>query len=258
MKYDELSIDERRSNIIEILNKDSKVRVNELSERFAISEVTIRNDLDELERQGLLERVHGGAVSTYRTYYNMTFYERAKTNETEKKRIAQEAAKLVCSGDTIMINSGTTSLYVLNFIRDLKNVIIVTNSIAIAQEADRYRNLDIILLGGNINTAYQFTYGEDTISQMKKYRVDKLFLTCDGITAAEGISTGFASEAEVDRQMILRSNNIVLVTDYTKVGRVGFANIASIEDIDYLITNENANKLELLEISRSNVQIITV
>lgn len=258
MTYENLSIDERRNDIVELLNKEGKVRVNELADRYKISEVTIRNDLDELEKQGLLERVHGGAVSTYRTYYNMTFYERAKTNEAEKKRIAQEAAKLICSGDTIMINSGTTSLYVLSFIRELKNVIIVTNSIAIAQEADRYKNLDIILLGGNINTAYQFTYGEDTINQMKKYRVDKLILTCDGVTAAEGISTGFSSEAEVDRQMILRSKNIVLATDYTKVGRVGFANIADISSIDYLITNENANQSELLEISRNNVQILTV
>ena len=151
MTYENLSIDERRNDIVELLNKEGKVRVNELADRYKISEVTIRNDLDELEKQGLLERVHGGAVSTYRTYYNMTFYERAKTNEAEKKRIAQEAAKLICSGDTIMINSGTTSLYVLSFIRELKNVIIVTNSIAIAQEADRYKNLDIILLGGNIN-----------------------------------------------------------------------------------------------------------
>ena len=78
------------------------------------------------------------------------------------------------------------------------------------------------------------------------------------MTAAEGISTGFSSEAEVDRQMILRSKNIVLATDYTKVGRVGFANIADISSIDYLITNENANQSELLEISRNNVQILTV
>ncbi len=258
MRQDDLSIDERRKRIVEKLNSEGKVRVADLSAEFGISEVTIRNDLDGLEKQGFLERVHGGAVSTYRAYYNMDLYERAKTNEAEKRCIGEAVAKLVCPGDTLLVNSGTTTLYVVQSLRDIKNLTVVTNSVAVAQESDRYRNMEIVLLGGNINAQYQFTYGDDTLNQLKKYRVDKLILSVDGVSAEEGISTGFLSEAEVDRQMIRRANKVIIATDYTKIGRVSFANIDPIDSTDYLVTNANAVKSELELISQRNVEIVTV
>lgn len=256
MNIEDFSIDERRKNIVEMLNKKGKIKVAELSAYYGISEVTIRNDLDELEKQGLLERVHGGAVTTYRSYYNMDLLERAKTNEIEKRMIAESVSKLICNGDTLMINAGTTTLYVVEYLKDFKNLVIVTNSIAIAQEADRYKNLEIILLGGSINGQYQFTHGDETINQIRKYRVDKLILASDGISAEEGITTGFATEAEIDRQMISRASKTILACDYTKIGRVGFANIEPVESIDYLVTNDSAVQSELKEIASRGIEII--
>ena len=256
MKTEDLSIDERRKHIVELLNQQGKIKVAELSAYYGISEVTIRNDLDELEKQGLLERVHGGAVTTYRSYYNMDLLERAKTNEVEKRKIAESISKLICNGDTLMINAGTTTLYVVEYLREFKNLVIVTNSIAIAQEADRHKNFELILLGGSINGQYQFTHGDETISQIKKYKVDKLILAADGVSAEEGITTGFATEAEIDRQMIRRASKTILACDYTKIGRIGFAYIDPVESIDYLVTTESAVHAELEEIAARGVEIV--
>ena len=254
-RLEELDIEERRKKIMEILTQEGKVKVVELSKRFGISEVTIRSDLSELEAAGMLERIHGGAISTHKAYYNMSLHDRMRTNEDEKRKIAQACASLISDGDTIMINSGTTTLYVLQELKSLKNLTVVTNSITIAQEVGHYKGIYVILLGGNLNPQYQFTYGDDTINQLKKYKADKLILSVDGISAEEGVTTYLHLEAEVNRQMISRVNKTIVVADYTKLGRTSFAYIDSLESIDAVITDRRANQDEVKLIVKRGVEV---
>lgn len=255
IKMEDLNIEDRRNKILEILNQEGKVKVLDLSNLFEISGATIRTDLSDLENAGLLERVHGGAISTSKAYFNMTFLDRAKTNETEKRKIAAAAASLVVDGDTVMINSGTTTLFVAQELKNIKNLTIVTNSISIAQETGNCKNINVILLGGNLNPQYQFTYGDDTISQLKKYKADKLILSVDGICFQEGITTYHHLEAEVNRQMIARVNKTIIVADYTKIGRTNFAFIDTISSTDILITNKNANQQEINDMIQSGIEV---
>jgi DeoR family fructose operon transcriptional repressor len=254
-KLEEMNIENRRGRILELLTQKGKVRVIELSKLFGISEVTIRSDLSELEEAGLLERVHGGAVSTYKAYYNMSFYDRMKTNEPEKREIAAACASMISDGDTLMINSGTTTLFTVQELKNVKNLTIVTNSVSIAQEAVNYDKANVILLGGNFNSQYQFTYGDDTVNQLKKYKADKLILSADGVSAQEGVTTYHHLESEVNRQMILRAKKTIVVADYTKIGRESFTYIDSINNVDYVITNRNANANELEIIKENGVEI---
>ncbi len=254
-KMHELSIDDRRDKIVDILTRQNKVRVAELSRMFKISEATIRHDLSDLEKQGLLERVHGGATSTYKAYYNMSFYERMKTNEDEKRSIAFKAAKMISEGDSIMINSGTTTLYVARELKSIKNLTVVTNSLAISQELGNYKDIHVILLGGYFNPQYQFTYGDDTINQLNKYKADKLILAVDGICSENGITTYHYLEAEINRQMIKRVDNTVVAADYTKVGRTGFTQIDSIDSADFLITNSEADEHEIKKIIKKGLEV---
>ncbi len=256
--FEELNVDERRARILAILNQEGKVKVAELSKLFGISEVTIRTDLSELENAGMLERVHGGAVSTYRPYYNMTLHDRAKTNVDEKKRIAQEVASMISDGDTVIVTSGTTTLFVVQELKNLKNLTIITNSVSVSQELGNYRNANVILLGGNFNPQYQYTYGEDTICQLKRYKADKLILSADGIDCEEGITICHHFEAEVNRQMIARVNKIIVAADYTKIGRTDFAYIDSVDSMDILVTNENANHKEIGELIKRGIEVRTV
>ena len=255
-RLEDLNIEDRRKKILEILNRDSKVKVIDLSKLFGISEVTARSDLDMLEESGLLERIHGGAVSTYKSYYNMTFLDRLEANKEEKRMIAVEAASMISAGDTIILGSGTTPLFVVRELKDKKNLIIVTNSLSVVQEVSYNRNINnVILLGGNVNLQYQFTSGDDTINQLKKYKADKLILSSDGISSEFGITTYHHLEAEMNRQMIERVNKTIVVADYTKIGRASFSHIESVDKIDCLISNENANKDEIAAIKEKGTEI---
>ncbi len=254
----EYGTEERRNKILEILNKKGKVKVSHLSKMFDISEVTIRNDLAKLESLGMLERVHGGAISTYRAYHRMSIADRMKTNAGEKRRIAIEVASMISDDDTLMMSSGTTNLYVLEELKNLRNLTIVTNAVYFSQEAVKLRDSVIILLGGILEPKSQLTYGDDAINQLGRYKADKLILSVDGINAENGISTYHYIEAEINRQMIAHAKTTIVVADYTKVGRTSFAHISSLEGIDILVTNRNADSDEIQEIMARGVEVRTV
>ncbi|MDO8685792.1 MAG: DeoR/GlpR family DNA-binding transcription regulator, partial [Clostridiales bacterium] len=186
----------------------------------------------------------------------MTFHDRMETNKDEKRKIAVEAASMISDGDTIMLGSGTTPLFVVRELKDVKNLIIVTNSLSIAQEVRYNRNISIVvMLGGNINPEYQFASGDDTINQLKKYKADKLILSSDGVSSEFGVTTYHHLEAEMNRQMIARVNKTIVVADYSKIGRASFSHIESIDKIDCLISNQNANKDEIEAIKEKGIEI---
>ena len=255
-KHEALTTAERRREILNILDKEGKARVTSLARRFSISEVTIRNDLTEMEKEGLLERVHGGAVSTYKTYYRKNIVERLQTNMEEKLRIAAGVVEFIDDGDTLLLNSGTTTMYVVQKLKNKKGLTILTNSIEIAYEAGMNgSNIQVLLLGGNINHQFRFTYGDDTIQQLKKYKADKLILAADGVNAVEGITTHYHLEAEVARVMIERVKKTIVVADYTKIGRTGFACIAAADRIDCLVTDNNAPKDEISALGEMGIEV---
>ena len=245
---------ERKQKILEILQQDGRVKVNELSALFEISDVTIRMDLADLEAKGLLSRVHGGAVSSYKSYHNMNMQQRLITNQEQKQAIARHVVSMIDDNDTIMLNAGTTTLTVFRMIPTNLNLSIVTNSIPIALEAGNYSNFNVVLLGGSVNTKHQFTYGDDAILQLEKYHADKLILSVDGITPDNGLTTFYNQEVELARVMLSRSATKIIAADSTKLGRTAFAKIANLEAADYIITNQHPAALEDAEEYRHSVQ----
>lgn len=254
----ELNVEERKEKILSLLHSEGKVKVNDLSQMFNVSEVTIRIDLADLEEKGLLSRVHGGAVSSYRTYYNMSLTQRSSMNETEKKAIVEKIAGMVKNKETIMLNAGSTTLFALRALMLHKNLNIVTNSVAIALEAADCANFNVILLGGSVNTKYQFTYGDDAINQLSKYHADKLILSVDGVSSEMGFSTYYQQETGICRQMIEQANTSIVAADYTKIGRTAFANLAEVSTADYIVTNQNAPKTEIESLQNADVSIVLV
>ena len=240
-------LDRRRSRILELINRNGKVKVSQLVKEFDISDVTIRNDLTEMEQEGMLRRIHGGAVSTKKLYYDMSLNDRMDINKEEKMRIAKVVVGLVMDGDTLMIDSGTTTCYIAKELAERKNLTVVTNAIQIAKEFAYYNMAKVILLGGNLDLQYQFTSGNDTITQLQKYRADKMIIATDGISAKYGLTTYHYEEADVSRQMIERANEVIAVADYSKIGREGFAFISPLESIDVLVTNTYADNTAALD-----------
>ena len=254
-----MDIFERKQKILELLHKDGKVRVNDLSALFDISDVTIRMDLADLEAKGLLSRVHGGAVSSYKTYYNMSMQQRMSANQEQKQAIAQHIVSMIEENDTIMLNAGTTTLTVFRMLPTNINLSIVTNSVAIALEAGAIPSFNVVLLGGSINSKHQFIYGDEAIAHLRKYHADKLILSVDGITLDNGLTTFYNREVELDKVMLSHSATRIIAADSTKLGRTAFAKIADITEADYIITNKNPSATEELEqLSQMIQNVITV
>lgn len=234
--------DERKRKISELLEENDIVKVTELSRLFQVSEVTIRNYLADMEKKGLLTRTHGGAVSSYKPYYSMNLNQRLETNQSEKVEIAEKAAALIKPNDTVMLNSGTTTLLTFRRFPSDYNLNIVTNSISIALEASSNPNYNVILIGGSVNTKYQFTFGTVAVNQLKEYHADKLILSVDGIDIDHGFTTFYDKEAEIDKTMIEQSELRVIAADYSKFSRRAFVKISDINIADYIITNASTDK----------------
>lgn len=250
-----LSTEQRRDEIISIIHSKGKVKVSELSERYGISEVSIRKDLEFLELQGHLSRIHGGAVGLNKLYVNMDLTERFKTNSAAKKKLAKLTLSLIEDNDTIMMNAGTTLSYVLHAIQGKKNITIVTNSIQNAMEASLYSSFNVILLGGEFDSKYQFTYGEDAISQLENYHATKCILSVDGISVDSGLTLYYSNEASLARKMIECSEMLIVTADGTKLGKNAFAKITDVAKTDILVTNAGDSRDEIQAIEKLGVKV---
>lgn len=249
------SSEKRREEIMELIHSQGKVKVSELSEIYSLSEVSIRKDLEALEAQGQLSRIHGGAVGLNKLYLNMDLTERYKTNAASKKEIAELAAKFIDDNDTIMMNAGTTLTYVLRALRGKKNISIVTNSVQNATEAALYPDFNVILLGGELDSKYQFTYGQDAIRQLENYHATKCILSVDGISAESGLTLYYSNEAELARRMIECSDMSMVVADSSKLGKNVFARITDAQKMKLLVTNKSENFEELKKLRKLGVEI---
>jgi DeoR/GlpR family transcriptional regulator of sugar metabolism len=252
-----LKIDARRHKILEILYQDGQVRVSQLSELLGATVVTIRNDLRELEKRGYLERFQGGARQTSQYFHNRFFEHSKQENEPLKKRIAIATADLIKDGETIFINSGTTTYLTAVQLKKHRNLNIVTNSIYCAMELGDVPTFRVKLLGGDINNQYLFLYGHDCLGQLKHYRADKTILSVSGICCnTTGITTYHPEEAAMDRLMMERSKQTIVVADSTKFGHEGFYHVAPLDNINMLVTDRNIDKDAAAELENSGIQVV--
>lgn len=257
MAQSKLKIDIRRNAILEKLKRDKKVYVAQLSEYLGVTPVTIRNDLDRLERDGYLVRMNGGAV-----YSNRNIEKTDRTDAAliscvkEKEAIAGTIARMISDGDTIFINSGTTTQLVAAELRTLENLNIVTNSISVALALGNIASFRVILLGGEINTKYGFTYGADAEEKLSLYHADWAILSVDGIGAENGITTYHAEEAIIDRIMINSAARTIIAADSTKIGRTGFLRVCECSDKITLVTNKNDAESGMDALAELGVKVV--
>jgi len=251
-----MAADNRKQQILDLLKTNGSVKVTELSELLDVSEVTVRNYLADMESKGLLSRIHGGAVSSYKPYYSMNMTQRLETNQTAKVEIAQKIADMIEPNDTIMLNSGTTTLLTFRKFPVDYNLNIVTNSIAIALEASSNPNYNVVLVGGSINTKYQFSYGSDAIAQLKNYHAEKLILSVDGVDIKHGFTTYYNKEVTLDQVMIEQSDLRIIAADSSKICNNAFAKISDLSVADCIVTNSIPDENFLKKIKAMGIEIV--
>lgn len=230
---------ERRANILQLLSLNNQIFVSELSKTFGVSEVTIRNDLEQLESKKLLIRARGGAMSvTHVVSYDQHLGEKHKLNMSEKVRIGKQAAQLIKDSDTVIIDSGTTTLEIVrNLDATLQNVTIVSNAMNIANQLVNSQNINLIIPGGILRKNSLSLIGPLAEKSFRNFFVDKVFLGVDGFDTFYGISTPNIEEAYLNQIMIEVAREVIVVADSSKFLRKSLAFICKLERIDTVVTD---------------------
>jgi len=249
---------DRRAKIIDEIENNGIVKVSDLSIKFGVSDVTIRNDLVQLEKKNILIRAHGGAMKFQRVGVDFELDIKAKKHLIEKQRIGKKAAELIKDGDTIILDSGTTTLQIAKFVSDINDLTIITNSLNIAGQLVDYKNVKVIVPGGNLRRKSLSLIGPIAENSIKNYYCDKVFLGVDGIDTNYGISTPNSEEAYLNNIMINISREVIVVTDSSKFLRKSFAFIAPLSKIDTIVTDKDVPAEEKSALEKSKINFFIV
>ena len=241
-----LKIDIRRNKILELLAQNGQVTVAELSQLLDTTQTTIRTDLDTMAAEKRLVRIPGGAVAVPAQAAQKDIpAERTDAFDVQKRAIAAQTLQHIQDGDTLFLNSGTTTLRIAEALCARKRLCVVTNSLRIAELLAGNPETHVVLLGGEINAIYGFTFGDDAIQQLGRYQPAWAILSVDGVNAAQGVTTYHAEEAMVNRMMLQKAHRTIIAADCRKIGRAGFTGIYQLDDHFTVITDSAAKREEL-------------
>ena len=249
---------ERRTKILELLEKNGQVAVIDLSRRFKTSEVTIRNDLKALHDRGLVRRAHGGAVKVATVSMDPSLKIKAEIHADEKRRIGAAAAALVRDGDSIILDSGTTTQQIARQIKTRKDLKVITNGLNIAMELFGAKDIQLIFLGGVIRQNSLSAVGhfaEDILAQLS---ADKLFLAVDACDVEFGLSTPNVEESQVNQAMARIAKETILVADSSKFGKRSLSRIVPLSDIDVIITDRGLAAEMQTELRSHDLKLVLV
>lgn len=248
--------EERLSKIVELLAGDRRVAVSELSRLLDVSESTIRRDLSLLEKQGLIKRTHGGAVPATSTAFEPSFIQKEIEFIEEKHSIGRKAAQMIEEGETVILDSGTTTLQIARYCATKRNLTVVTNSIHIALELSGAQEIEVVVVGGSLRKNTYALVGPVAEDGLRGLYADKVFLGVNGISPDRGLSTPNIVEARVKRAMLGAAREAIIVADHSKVGREAFASIAPIDRIQALVTDRGISDSDRRMIEEKGVRVI--
>lgn len=233
---------QRREKILELIREDGHAKVLDLSRLFKVTEVTIRQDLERLEKEGFIKREHGGAVLTNMDTGVKNITLQNQKNMPEKVAIAQKAVSFIENGDTIILDSGSTTTEIAKQLIDFQNITVITNALNIALILGAHPNINLVVTGGEFKAPTLSLTGQKAADFFYNLNVDKLFLATAGITLKSGLTYPSISDICVKRAMIESANEVYLVADSSKIGINSFASLGALSLINLLITDSNISK----------------
>jgi len=229
---------ERQERILTYINNNKKANTEQLANEFDVSKVTIRRDIETLSGKGLILKTHGGAMALKNSQlFEIPYTNKVSLNIEAKKRIGICAAKLIEDGDIIILDSGSTTLEIAKNINS-KNITVITNDIMIAMELAYKKNIDVIVSGGHLSDAVYTLTGNKSTECFNSIHVNKTFLGCDAIDLDFGVSNRTYDETDVKTAMINAAEEVIMVTDDSKLNKKVFCFLCDINMIDKLIINK--------------------
>jgi len=241
-----LLAEQRRALILDEVRRRGGVRVNELTRKLGVSDMTVRRDLDALARQGVVEKVHGGAVPVVEASTHEPGFEAKSGLElSAKEDIARAAAAMVAPGTAIALSGGTTTYALAHQLLDVPDLTVVTNSVRVAdvfhaaqRTSGQRQGAATVVLTGGVRTPSDSLVGPVADQAIAALHFDVLFLGVHGISVEAGLSTPNLAEAETNRRLVQSARRVVVVADHTKWGTVGLSSFAALEQIDTLVTDD--------------------
>jgi DeoR/GlpR family transcriptional regulator of sugar metabolism len=247
---------QRRERIQDFLTLHKIAPSSELSSLLGVSEATVRRDLEWMENEGILYRTHGGAILSQHLQLEPEYTQRAKRQVEEKRAIGGLAASMIEDGDIVFINSGTTTTHLIKQIRTNANITVMTNNLTAALELGE-TSLDLLIVGGAFQPKSNSVAGRFAIDNLNQVYADKAFIGVDGITIKHGYTVPSNDEAEIIRVMIERTKGQVnVISDHTKWGTVSNFEIAQIDEIPLLITDDQLGQIANKALSKWNIEVI--
>jgi DeoR/GlpR family transcriptional regulator of sugar metabolism len=251
----------RHERILDMLKVRGVVEVTTLAEALGVSAVTIRADLDALEKRRLIRRIRGGAMALRPARFERPADLPSQTFSAEKEAIADLAASLVRDGETIILDAGTTTLALAQALpKELTDVVIVTNGLDIAIALEGHPGVNVIVTGGRLRRGGRNARARSLISPfgtqlLREINADAAFLCCAGIDAARGFTNGNWEEAEIKQAMIAAALRVIVVADHGKIGHVGSARIAPLDQVDLLVTDSGAPAADIQALEAAGLRV---
>ncbi|MEK4803125.1 MULTISPECIES: DeoR/GlpR family DNA-binding transcription regulator [Oceanobacillus] len=249
--------EERRKEILSQLQQKNRLTVKELSQTLNVSGATLRTDLNEMEKDGLLTRTHGGAVLNDRTLSKNTFSERATKNIDVKKAITNKAIQFVQNKSSIILDASTTALELARCLKDTDmRITVITNGLTTALELKENPNINVILIGGIArmgSMALEGLLGKTILDQIN---IDIMFTSASGFTIEKGLTDFNVYEVELKKIMVEKADKVIALVDHTKIGDSSIASFASIDKLDALITDEKIPEEMKKTLEDSHIKVI--
>jgi DeoR/GlpR family transcriptional regulator of sugar metabolism len=228
---------QRRDKILELLKEDGSAKVADLSKIFKVTEVTIRQDLEKLEKDGSVIREHGGVYLKNVEDQVKSFLLANQENMDKKERIARKCLEFIESGDTIILDSGSTTTEIAKKLGNIKNLTVITNALNIALMLGANPNIEVVMTGGEFKPPTLSLTGQKAADFFHGLNVQKLFLATAGLSLKSGLTYPSISDLVVKKAMIDAADTTFLVADSTKIGKSAFASLGALSLIHYIITD---------------------
>lgn len=228
----------RVRKIEEYIKKHGSVSVDDLCQHFAVSKNTIRRDLTELEARQLVKKVYGGVMAQQDDGAPIPLSQRQLTFPEEKTRIARKAAELVNDGDIIVLDAGSTTARMVEYLKTKRNLTLITNSIPVLTNALPHEQMHVIVTGGDVLRATNSLVGLGALAMLKTLNAHTLFLAATGVSLTKGITNSSTMELEIKRTMLDISERVVLLADHSKFEMVSLVTVADLKEVDLVITDQ--------------------
>lgn len=250
-----LFAEERKQRIVELLKQRKKIVIPELCSHFGVSASTVRNDLRDLQNIGLLTRTHGGAIINSKSGFEPLPREKQTQMLEAKQAIARAAVRHVEEGDIIAVGTGTTTFEIVKLLGEKRGLTVILNDIFFASYLERFDDINVIVAGGTLRKNFHYLQMPPDTDLFNRVNIDKIFISCNGVHPARGVTTPDPALAHDIKRMVDASSELYVICDSSKIGSVTFSRIVDVHAIHRLITDDNIEDADAAELRAAEIEL---